>query len=79
ILQARLFERERRARESELDQLRGEQQEIAWGSQIRSYVFQPYKLVKDHRTGVEVGNAEGVVDGNLDPFIYAYLRQNAKG
>jgi len=79
ILQARLFERERRARESELDQLRGEQQEIAWGSQIRSYVFQPYKLVKDHRTGVEVGNAEGVMDGNLDPFIFAYLRQNARG
>ena len=47
------------------------------GSQIRSYVFHPYKLVKDHRTEVEVGNAEGVMDGNLDPFIYAYLRRKA--
>jgi peptide chain release factor 2 len=78
ILQARLFELEQRARESELAQMRGEQQEIAWGSQIRSYVFQPYKLIKDHRTGVEMGNIDSVMDGNLDPFIYAYLRQKIK-
>ena len=77
ILLAKLWEQRQRAREEKLDELRGEQREIAWGSQIRSYVFHPYKLVKDHRTEVEVGNAEGVMDGNLDPFIYAYLRRKA--
>ena len=78
ILLARLWERKQQAREEKLDELRGEQREIAWGNQIRSYVFHPYKLVKDHRTEVEVGNAEGVMDGNLDPFIYAYLRWKVK-
>ena len=58
--------------------LRGDQGQIAWGNQIRSYVFQPYTLVKDHRTGFEVGNALGVMDGDIDGFIEAYLRQQAQ-
>ena len=56
---------------------KGEVKEIGWGSQIRSYVMQPYTLVKDHRTNEEVGNAQSVLDGNLDPFISAYLRWNS--
>ena len=75
ILQARLFELQRREKEQELAVQRGEQQEIGWGSQIRSYVFQPYTLVKDHRTGYEMGNIEAVMNGNIDAFIRAYLRQ----
>jgi peptide chain release factor 2 len=74
ILQARLFELQRREKERELEAQRGEQQEIGWGSQIRSYVFQPYTMVKDHRTNYEIGNIESVMDGNIDPFIQAYLR-----
>ncbi len=74
LLKARLHERKRQEQEAHLAELRGEQKEIAWGSQIRSYVFHPYSLVKDHRTGYEVGNAQSVVDGNLSPFINAYLR-----
>lgn len=73
ILQARLLELKRREQEKETMALRGEQGEIAWGNQIRSYIFQPYTLVKDHRTQVEVGNIESVMDGNLDPFISGYL------
>lgn len=57
--------------------IRGEQREIAWGSQIRSYVFHPYSMVKDHRTNVELGNVNAVMDGELDSFIDAYLRQQA--
>lgn len=79
ILQARLFELQRRQQEETLAELRGEQQEIAWGSQIRSYVFHPYSLVKDHRTNVEVGNVQAVMDGEIDPFISAYLQEVAKG
>lgn len=78
ILKARLLDLELKKREEELNKLRGEQQEIAWGSQIRSYVFHPYKLVKDHRTGVETGNVEAVMDGEIDEFIAAFLRQQAK-
>lgn len=73
ILQARLAALKRREQEEELDRLRGEQHEIAWGSQIRSYVFHPYSLVKDHRTEVETGNIQAVMDGEIDPFIHAYL------
>jgi len=75
ILKARLFEREREQREAEMRAIRGEQKEIAWGSQIRSYVFQPYTMVKDHRTKTEVGNVQGVMDGAIDPFISAYLKE----
>jgi len=78
ILQAKLFELKRRQEEERLSALKGEQREIAWGSQIRSYVFQPYQMVKDHRTGVEVGNVEAVMDGEIDPFIFAYLRHRVQ-
>lgn len=74
VLQARLLELKRRQEEEELARLRGEKREIAWGNQIRSYIFQPYTLVKDHRSGLEVGNIQAVMDGDLDPFIIAYLK-----
>ncbi|MCS7236126.1 MAG: peptide chain release factor 2 [Armatimonadota bacterium] len=78
ILAARLYELRRREQEQELRALRGEHREAAWGNQIRSYVLQPYTLVKDHRTGHETGNAEAVLEGELDGFIYAYLRHRAE-
>ncbi|HSV73624.1 MAG TPA: peptide chain release factor 2 [Chthonomonadales bacterium] len=74
VLQARLMERERRANEAKLSELRGEQQAIEWGNQIRSYVFQPYTLVKDHRTGYETGDVIRTMDGAIDPFLQAYLQ-----
>jgi len=74
ILRARLYELRRREKEEELEKLR-DKKSIEWGSQIRSYVLHPYQLVKDHRTGVEVGNVEAVLSGELDPFIEAELRQ----
>jgi peptide chain release factor 2 len=74
ILKARLFEIYMEEQKEKLDELRGEQREIAWGSQIRSYVFHPYNMVKDHRTNVEVGNINAVMDGEIDIFINAYLR-----
>ena len=73
ILYARLWELERRKKEEEKQKLMGEKKEIAWGNQIRSYILHPYKLVKDHRTGVEEPLAEKVLDGELDKFIEAYL------
>lgn len=78
ILKAKLFEKRLREQEEEMAALRGEQKEIAWGSQIRSYIFHPYSLVKDHRTNVEVGNVDAVMDGKIEPFIYAYLQQAGK-
>lgn len=75
IIQSKLVERKLTQQEAELANLRGEQQEIGWGSQIRSYVFHPYSLAKDHRTNVEIGNVENVVDGHIDPFIQSYLQQ----
>lgn len=77
LLKAKLLDKKIREREAEMAALRGEQQDIGWGSQIRSYVFQPYRLVKDHRTGYEMGNTDAVMDGDLDGFIAAYLRQYA--
>jgi peptide chain release factor 2 len=74
LLAAKLAERARREQLEHIDELRGEQGEAAWGRQIRSYVLQPYQLVKDLRTGLEVGNVEGVLAGDLDPFIDAYLQ-----
>ena len=74
MLKAKLYilkEQENRAKESEI---RGESKEIGWGNQIRSYVMQPYTMVKDHRTNEESGNVNAVLDGNLDPFINAYLK-----
>ncbi|MDW7675775.1 MAG: peptide chain release factor-like protein, partial [Bacillota bacterium] len=75
ILQAKLLERQLAAQQAEIASLRGDQQEIGWGSQIRSYVFHPYSLVKDHRTNVETGNTDSVMDGQLDQFMSAYLRK----
>ena len=72
-LKARLYERELEKKENAAEVLAGEKKEIAWGSQIRSYVLHPYRMVKDHRTGYEVGNADAVLDGDLDGFIEAYL------
>lgn len=74
VLKTQLFERERRKQEAEMAALKGEDVDAAWGSQIRSYVLHPYKMVKDHRTNHEVGNAQAVLDGRLDDFMEAYLR-----
>ncbi len=74
MLKAKLFQLKLDEQKAELDEIRGEQKEIGWGSQIRSYVFHPYSLVKDHRTNHEIGNTNAVMDGDLDPFINAYLR-----
>jgi len=74
-LKARLYELELEKKESEAEVLGGEKKEIAWGSQIRSYVLHPYRMVKDHRTDYESGNTDAVLDGNLDGFIEAYLMQ----
>lgn len=79
ILKARLFEKELEEKEKKLAQIRGEHQEIAWGSQIRSYVMHPYTLVKDHRTNTEYGNMQAVMDGDIGRFIRAYLEYKAKG
>jgi peptide chain release factor 2 len=76
ILRARLAELERKRREEAIKEIRGEKQEIAWGSQIRSYVLYPYTLIKDHRTGVERRDVQEVLDGDLDDFIYAFLKQS---
>jgi peptide chain release factor 2 len=73
ILKARLFELAERKQKEELSQLTGHKKEIAFGSQIRSYTFHPEQRIKDHRTGVEIGNVEAVMDGELDEFIKAYL------
>ncbi len=74
MLKAKLYQQKLEEQQAELDEIRGEQKEIGWGSQIRSYVFHPYSLVKDHRTNTEVGNVQAVMDGEIDAFIDAYLR-----
>lgn len=79
ILKSKLLQRELEQKQNELNAIKGEQKDIAWGSQIRSYVFQPYQLVKDHRTDYEVGNIQSVMDGDLDGFIYAYLKERKHG
>ncbi|MDX5475222.1 MAG: peptide chain release factor 2, partial [Bacillaceae bacterium] len=68
------YQKKLEEQQAELDEIRGEQKDIGWGSQIRSYVFHPYSMVKDHRTSTEIGNVHAVMDGELDPFIDAYLR-----
>jgi peptide chain release factor 2 len=73
ILRARLFELEERKKREQFEQFSKEKKDITWGSQIRSYVLQPYRMVKDHRTGIEIGNTDAVLDGAIDPFIEAYL------
>lgn len=74
MLKSKLYQRELEQQQAELDEIRGEQKEIGWGSQIRSYVFHPYSMVKDHRTSTETGNVQAVMDGDIDIFIDAYLR-----
>ena len=76
VLKARLLEIKRDEQEKELSDLRGEYTKAEWGSQIRSYVLHPYQMVKDHRTGFEMGNTQGVLDGDLDGFIETYLKSN---
>ena len=77
MLRAKLFELEEKKKEEERAKLEGVQQKIEWGSQIRSYVFQPYTMVKDHRTGEETGNVQAVMDGGIDPFIESFLAAKA--
>ena len=77
MLRAKLFELEEKKKEEEIARLEGIQQKIEWGSQIRSYVFQPYTMVKDHRTSFETGNVQAVMDGDLDGFIEAFLAAKA--
>ena len=75
MLKSKLFDMKEKERQEKISDLKGEQKEIAWGSQIRSYVFCPYTLVKDHRTNYEVGNVNAVMDGDLDDFMEEYLKQ----
>jgi peptide chain release factor 2 len=77
MLRGKLIEAEQRKREEAIAKERGEAQDVAWGSQIRSYVLHPYTMVKDHRTNVEAGNAQGVLDGDLDQFVRAELLRRA--
>ena len=79
VLRARLYDLRLREQQEKLDQLGGEKKEIAFGSQIRSYVLHPYQLIKDHRTKVDVGDVNRVLDGDLDDFIKVYLMRRASG
>ncbi len=79
VLKSRLYEYYKAERDKETAKFAGEKKEIAWGSQIRSYVFQPYTMVKDHRNKFSVGNVQAVMDGDIDPFIEAYLHWQWKG
>lgn len=79
VLQARLLEMQRAEDEARIAELRGDLRAIQWGNQIRSYVFQPYTMVKDHRTGCEVGDVNRVMDGDLDDFIQAFLAHSTAG
>jgi len=73
VLRSRLYTLEQQRQRERVAEIQGEKKDIAWGNQIRSYTLAPYQLVKDHRTGVEVGNVSAVFEGELDPFITAYL------
>ena len=77
VLRSRLFEHYEAERRSKLQAIEGDKKDISWGNQIRSYVFHPYTLVKDHRTKHEIGNVQAVMDGSIDPFIESYLRLSA--
>ena len=74
VLKSRLYQKLIEEQEAKLAEIKGEQKAIEWGSQIRSYVFHPYSMVKDHRTNYETNDVQGVMDGNLDGFIFAYLK-----
>jgi peptide chain release factor 2 len=75
ILRSRLYDIKLKEQEEKIEGMVGEKKDIAWGSQIRSYVLHPYQLIKDHRTGVETGNVDAVLDGELEKFIKAALRK----
>ena len=79
MLRSKLIEIKEREHLEKISDIKGVQKEIAWGAQIRSYVFMPYTLVKDHRTGYETGNVDGVMDGELDGFINEYLKSLSHG
>ena len=79
MLRAKLVEIKEREHLEKISDIKGDQLKIEWGSQIRSYVFMPYTLVKDHRTGCENGNVQAVMDGDLDSFINAYLKALSHG
>ena len=79
VLKARLFDLKLKEQQAKLEQITGAKKEIGFGSQIRSYVLQPYQMIKDHRTKLEVGDVNRVLDGDLDPFIKTYLMQKASG
>ena len=76
MLKSKLFDLKEQEHKEKIEDLKGEQRDIAWGSQIRSYVFCPYTMVKDHRTNYEVGNVQGVMDGDLDGFMESFLKNN---
>ena len=78
MLKSKLLDLKEKEQKDKIEDLKGDQKDIAWGNQIRSYVFCPYTLVKDHRTNYEVGNVESVMDGNIDGFIESYLKYNKK-
>ena len=82
LLRAKIYDLEQEKKKAELERVvsasGGDKKDIAWGSQIRSYVFQPYQMVKDHRTNLEIGDVNSVMDGEIDSFIQAYLLQSIK-
>jgi peptide chain release factor 2 len=77
ILKSKLFELEQQKNIEKIDKVRGEKKEIGWGNQIRSYVLQPYQLIKDHRTGIEIGDVQSVLDGDIDKLIRGFLEKKA--
>jgi len=78
VLKARLFDLKLKEKEKKMETIVGDKKGIAWGSQIRSYILQPYRVVKDHRTGIEVGNVDAILDGSIDEFIKSYLMKKDK-
>ena len=76
MLKSKLLDLKEKEHKEKIEDLKGIQKEIAWGSQIRSYVFCPYTMVKDHRTNYETGNVQAVMDGNIDEFMESYLKNN---
>ncbi len=76
MLKSKLLDMKEKEHKDKIEDLKGNQMDIAWGSQIRSYVFCPYTMVKDHRTNYEIGNVQGVMDGDLNDFIKNYLKWN---
>ena len=78
ILKSKLYELELEKRREELQEVEDQKADISWGSQIRSYVLHPYRMVKDHRTKIEKGNVDSVLDGDLDEFIVGYLKEKSR-